>query len=354
MAAPGARVDETDCRILSEIFVGEGAFWRSDRVPLEAVARRLGLHRNTVSARVRRLAARRIFLPATLEFEPGRLGLVAAMAFMEVPREARTPATREALLALDGVQALWEYAEGWSVLAFAETADALTGTLRAAERLSRPRTVTLDLDSARDYPPFEPLALTKLDVRLVERMLDDSRSAYRALGRELGIPAMTLKRRYDRLSRLGAVCLVPGGEGPADGMTLGHLIADLPEDPVAAGRVARDLLAALPGQLFRNLTSPRRAHVILYAASLRELEARLEAARALTGVRAATLRTFAGIRASPAWRPWIARVLAGRAAPEPARPPPSPRARRGPSGAGGGVGGGAGGRHRTRPGRGDA
>ena len=307
------RVDELDFRILREIFAGDEPGFRSDRVALDKIAERLGVHRNTVSTRVRRLTAHSVFLPATLEVEPGQFGLVGAVAYFEVARDRRTAALLDAVFHVEGVQFAMRFTEGWTLIVFAEDETSLRSKLEVLRALTHAASVSLDVLTTRDYPPPDPITLSRLDARLIIALLRDSRASYPRLARELGVSAMTVKRRYARLWKNGVVYIYPGGGGGFDGMVTGYFLANVPANPARAQRAHRALLDALPDHFIRNVTTKGSVHVLLFARSVEELEDRTREAASIPGVTDARLRIFEGIAPNALYRDWLARVVARRA-----------------------------------------
>jgi DNA-binding Lrp family transcriptional regulator len=303
------RVDPLDFQILREIFAGDEAGFRSDRAGLDAIAKRLEVHRNTVSARVRRLTEHAVYLPASLDVEPGVFGLVGAVAFFEIDRALRTPALLDAVFHLEGVQFVMRFTEGWTLIVFAEDETGLLSKLEVLRALTRARSMSLDVVTTRDYPEPEPIKISKTDARLVVALLKDSRAPFSRLARELGVSVMTIKRRYDRLWRSGVIYAYPAGGGGFDGMVTAYFLAKVPTDPRRAARVHRALLEALPNHFIRNLTTRGSVHILIDEPSVDALDERARAAAAIPGVEGATLRIFEGIAPNPLFRDWLARIV---------------------------------------------
>src|SRR5688572_14845336 len=99
MMASGVPVDELDLGIVRELIVGNHSHSRPNRVTLEEMAGRLGVHVNTVASRMRRLERAQLFLPLTLQVTPA-LGMNFASAFFAVAPGRLTAEARTALLAV--------------------------------------------------------------------------------------------------------------------------------------------------------------------------------------------------------------------------------------------------------------
>lgn len=299
-------------RILREVFIGDSESFRSDRVAIETIAERLGLHRNTVSQRLKRLTEAGVYLPPSLDVEPGQFGVVAAMGIFDVPQERRESATREAVFAIPGVQVVLQLVDGWSVIAFADDEAALDATFDAIRRATGATRWSVELHSARDYPPTEALRFTRLDAELMCALLSDSRAPFPALAEKLGTTAMTAQRRYERLREAGVLYVLPGSSAALEGVVLAFVAADIarPDDEEAAKAQLQKLL---PDALVRNLAPKGRAQFILFATALEDLESMAREARAVPGVAGVHVHVMTGMVTNARHAAWIAERIRRRA-----------------------------------------
>lgn len=311
--AQSVPVDETDFRILREIFQGDAESFRSDRVTLDAIADRLKLHRNTVSARVKRLTENRVLLPASLEVEPALFSLVGALAFLDLPRDRRADALAEAAFAIDGVQTVFAFLDGLLVILYADAEPALLAKIEQVRRAVGAGSARLDLLTTRDYPPAEPIALAPLDVRLLLALLDDARASFNDVARPLDVSPMTVKRRFERLAREGALYLYPGSGAAIEGMVMGYVTVDVPGGDAHRPGVEKALDDVLPDWWIRNSAGKSRIAMITFARSVDALAKQADVARRVPHVAAVDLHVFTGIHASPRYRAWFADVIRSRA-----------------------------------------
>ena len=314
MARPKVKVDELDFRILRELFAGDTDSFRSDRATVDGIARRLRVHRNTVSARLRKLTAGQAFLPLTLEIDPGRLGMVGARVFLNVPVERRTPETREALFHLEGVFGVLAYHDGYDVVMYAEDDASLASKAGVAKGLTGATSMDWELRTDRDYPPDEPIRLSRLDARLIAALLRNARASFGNLSKELGATSRTLERRYSRLQEEKVITMLPGGSADIAGMVMAYLSADVREETRARSRILQRIMDLLPNHYIRNVATRGKLHFFLYGPSLADLEAQAAEVRKISGVRSVTFRIFLGPYPNPRYRDWLARVLERRAA----------------------------------------
>jgi DNA-binding Lrp family transcriptional regulator len=309
--ATRARVDELDLRIVRELLLGEQDYFRPDRVTIDHVAARLGVHRNTVSERVRRLAAAGFYLPLGLEVEPSSVGLTGGLAFFPVPPERRTPATRDAVFQLEGVQFLLRFVEGWGISLHAEDEASLASKVAVLQALTGSGPPEWDIRSA-DFGLAEPARLRPLDVRILGALLGDARRSFRSVARAVGAAPKTAERRVQRLQRDGVLTMLPGGGGfELEGMAMLFVMVHL-RPGERRDRAVGEVLARFPDQLIRIVPPAGPVHVNAYARSLGELQDQVDSVRRLACVARVTARIMLGYDQSPRFQGWLLRVLARR------------------------------------------
>ncbi len=313
VAAAKARMDDLDFRILRELFAGDTDSFRADRASIDEIARRLGTHRNTVSARIKRLTERRIFLPMTVEIDPGRLGMVGARVFMEVPPQRRTAETREELFHLEGVFGVLAYHDGWDVVLYGEDEASLASKVEVARALTGARRISWELHTSRDYPQEEQVRISPLDARLIAALLRDARSSFGTMSKEVGVTARTLERRYERLRKEEVISMLPTGAAAVKGMIMGYVNAEVPEEPEARNHTVRRMMELFPNHFVRNVATRGRVHLFIYGSSLADLEDQVSEARKIPGIGSLKFRIFVGPYPNPRYRDWLARVLERRA-----------------------------------------
>lgn len=307
-------MDELDFKILRELFAGDTDSFRPDRASVDDIARRLGTHWNTVSARIKRLTERRIFLLMTLEIDPGRLGMVGGRVFMEVPPQRRTAETRENLFHLEGVFGVLAYHDGWDVVLYAEDEASLQSKAQVARALTGAHTITWELHTSRDYPPEERTRISPLDAKLIASLLRDARASFGTIAKELGVTARTLERRYARLKNEEVISMLPTGAASVKGMVMAYVGAEVPAEPVARSHMVQRMMELFPNHFVRNVATRGKVHFFLYGSSLADLEEQVAETRTIPRVGSLTFRIFVGPYPNPGYRGWLARVLERRAA----------------------------------------
>ena len=313
MANPHVKVDDLDFRILRELFAGDTESFRSDRATVDGIARRLRTHRNTISARLRKLAEGQAFLPLTLEVDAGRLGMVGGRLFLDVPQERRTPETRDALFHIDGVFGILAYVDGLEVVLFAEDEASLGTSAENARTISGARGAEWALRTDQDYPSDVPVRLSRIDARLISALLRNARASFGMLSKEIGATSRTLERRYNRLQEEKVITMLPGGSANIEGMVMAYLGVELRDDLTTRSRILKQVMDILPNHYIRNVATRRKFHFFLYGLSLADLEAQAGEVRKISGVLRVTFRVFLGPYPNPHYRVWLADMLERRA-----------------------------------------
>lgn len=304
-------MDVTDLRILREVFIGDSESFRSDRVAIETIAERLSLHRNTVSQRLKRLTEHGVYLPPSLDVEPGQFGVVAGLVHLDVPPERRDEKMREAVFATPGVQVVLPFVDGWGVIAFADDTAALASTFERIRAFTGATRMEDHLRSDRDYPPVEPARFTALDAEIMIALLADSRAPFPELAERLGTTSMTAQRRYERMREDGILYVLPGPSPSLEGVVLAYVVADIPRSETEDATKA-ELQKRLPDAIVRNLAPKGRAHFILFASALDEIEGMAHEARRVPGVAGVHLRVMTGMYTNPRHAAWIAQRIRAR------------------------------------------
>ena len=311
---PGVRgevFDELDFRVLREVWVGSGLFFRSDRVSLEQVARALGVHRSTVAARLAKWERNGALLGWSIELEPGAVGLVAA----HVQFHARAADLRRAVevaVLVEGVRSVATMDSDWvGVLLFADDAASLERTLDLLRALFQPSEELRVVDTHAMFPEVQPMPLRALDVRLLMALQEDARQSPARLAGRLGVAKRTVERRLAHLQAKGVYFVMPRIH-PADlrGMVNGSVTFTLPEKGRTA--VVRQVLAAAPEHFVRQLEGPV-GMLGLYAPSNAALGKVVEGLRAVQGVSDVRLRFFQWMRLAPGFPAWLGTRLERRA-----------------------------------------
>src|SRR5688572_14504836 len=180
-----AQVDELDFGILRELLVGNQPRARPDRVSLQAMATRLGVHVNTVAARMTRLEEQQLFLPLTLEAMPP-LGIHYASYFFPLVH-GLSQATREALCGVPGLSVFPEYVDGALLILFGPTRAAIERDLHQAEKILHPARPELETSSWDDWSDVEPFPLKRHDIGIVARLVRDPRVPLSRIAAALGV-----------------------------------------------------------------------------------------------------------------------------------------------------------------------
>ncbi len=152
----------------------------------------------------------------------------------------------------------------------------------------------------REMPPVD-IELTNVDWRIIRALRYHAFKPLSEVARELGLSAKTVRRRFDRLSRHGAVIVVPV-VNPADiPNTITHTVLLYPS-PEKREEVLRRAMAELGPTCFLARTAPPgNAMLCLAARTLAETEENLIRARRIEGVNDAKLLVLRDIREYTQW-----------------------------------------------------
>lgn len=275
------QVDLLDMHIVKQITLGRGDSPRTDRASVEEMAGQLGVHPNTVAARIRGLAEREVFLPMTVQVLAPSLGIEMAHVFFPVPSERRTPDLVKRFQAAHGRHYFLRYAEGWTLVLYGPSLANIQSTVADLERDSGVKG-EWDIVMSRDFPANPRVPLDHLDLRILGALLADARTPLNDLAQAIDVPARTVRRRHDALFERKVLRYLPGGAKPVSGVALGYVIFDLPSglDREATVNATHPYVReAWSGRIFE-----RKAHFWTYAATIADLSDRVAALRGVPGV----------------------------------------------------------------------
>lgn len=270
----------------------------ADQASTQELADRVGAHRNTVAAHVRKLTNARFFLPAVLNVSPPAVGLARTRLLLAGGSPWTDRGAMEALLRLDGVKSVNEFARDWGVTLYAEDDATLDARIALLLAITRARLVRTDY--RQPLPPRVP-SLAARQLRLLAGLVGSERGDLAKIAVELGVSERTARRDFAALAKRQVVSLHFEGDANAEDATLAY---------VETGPAARAAIDALDGLIHRYET-PAGVHAVVAvegAAAVPALEKRLRAGGAEVHVRVWTRR-----QTSPHFFSWLRRVLLARA-----------------------------------------
>lgn len=299
--AGATKTDELDFRIVQQVVLGSRSEPRTDRAGAEEIAQTLGVHPNTVAARIRKLTDGEVLLPMTLQVQAPAFGLELAHVFFAVPRERRTEELRNLFRAMPGLQHFIQYVEGWTCSAYGRSFAELQATVAPlAERaMVEPQ---WDMVSTRDWPALARVRHDALDARILGHLMANARLSLPQAADEMGMPVRTMRRRLDRLFEAKAVRYIPGGSGRPLNMVRGYVIFKLPAGAPrgpAAAEIQRRVKDYWTGRVMETW-----GHFWLFGRDVEAVAAQVEAVRAVPGVhdvQGRIMEAFEVPRNFPAW-----------------------------------------------------
>ncbi len=262
-------LDELDFHILRELIVGSGAYLRSDRVSLEAVARAVGVHRSTVADRIAKW---------------GRI-------------------------VVEGVEGVLAFDQGWvGIIFMADSPDALNRTEKLLSEILEADRTTRMVDTAVDYPDSRLVPLSPLDGKLLTALIRDSRQTPTVLAKKVHVTVRTVERRLERLRKEEVHYIRPlvrftGVRGVTFALLCFSYAA---RDREAA---LRTILERITNQVQRQVEAPTRGMLGTYG-SARELDDSARAVASIPGVKDVRLRILLGEVDPPGFAAWLSeRIL---------------------------------------------
>lgn len=296
-------LDELDFHILRELMVGSGAYLRSDRVSLEAVARVVGVHRSTVADRIAKWGRIGFLADWTIDVDPAALDLVGAHVHFDSMAQPRDYALQLAAL-VEGVEGVLAFDQGCvGVVFMADSPAALTRTEELLARILEADRSSRMVDTAEDYPESRPFPLSPLDAKLLTVLQRDSRQTPTALAKKTGVTVRTVERRLERLRKAGVYYIRPNFHFThVPGVSFGLLCFRYSARDRVAG--LRQILRIVTNQVGRQVEAPTRGMLVIYG-SAHELDASAKAVASVPGVREVILRILVGEVESPGFSAWL-------------------------------------------------
>lgn len=202
------------------------------------VAKRLGLHRNTVVRRLDALREQGVYRGTVLYPSPDVTG--GRMALYEFAFDA-PPAKTEGLRRLRADPRVHEIQDFLGDLAWAPVSVPQGASLEeAAEELRRlAGAAALRHLSTWDWPRLRGRPPTPLDRRILDALADDAHRLVSDVAAEVGVTPKTVRLRLHALAKAHAFCAVPALDlARVRGAIAFVLALRLPEDRRAAGHAA--------------------------------------------------------------------------------------------------------------------
>lgn len=311
-------LDQADWTILRELLQwGHTNYPRGPlRTSVEGLARRLGMHRNTVRVRLKALRGGGVLRGTVFEPFPHVLGLGRSGWFFlrarlpdvqEVERRlASFPEVAEVAVLVVGYD--WAFAHAW------HEGEALPGAFVERLRLALGAEAALEDYNTRRFPVIPAAQLSRLDGRLVKALREEPGRSMKAVARQLRVTERTVERRARRLIDAGAGAMLPVLDlGAVDGWTLAEYVA-FDRHPGAAASLA----VAFPERILGPFGPGICPNVAVPMRSLAEAERRRALATRLPGLSNLTLLLIRDVRFLAGFEPWLASHVgsAQRGAPE--------------------------------------
>ena len=198
-------MDKLDVKIVRELLQGDSvmSIWAaraSARPALSALSRKLGVTENTVRERHRKLS--RFVSGWTLMPNPGLYGEKCANLSFDVPNRASKERILDHLRLIEDVVVMGSYVGPKMDAIFYYRDEA-----GASKKVDLIKQISGCDDAVFTDIPFPPCStkLSEIDLRIVASRQDDITKSDLEIAKELGVSARTVKRRYMRLVKGGAI-----------------------------------------------------------------------------------------------------------------------------------------------------
>ncbi len=302
-------VDSTDIAILRELTKAGAGRFQSQRQSIEAVAGVVGMHPNTVFARVKRMEEAGWLLPFTVLPTPTVVGLAIGRLFVPMPLERRTDALLWKVLGLSCVFYVNDMLEGWEPGLIAEDDAALEVLAKKVVRLLGGTEVSWMIHATRDWPVMPHYELDEADLSILEALLEDPYAAMDELASRLGMNARTLQRRHERMREAGAFRIYPYGRGAmSTGVVLRQLQVTLPLAGMERSAAEAEIDRLLPN-LFARGSLLHGAWYVIYGDDVGELQAQVERVASIVGVTVTSARHLRRFISNPDYPKQVLQIL---------------------------------------------
>lgn len=219
----GARVDQLDLQIIRRMGIAPFLVWPHPPTSLRAseLGRALKVSADTVKRRIAALSRSKIFHGTQVFPNPRLFGLRTASFHFAMSGSRRARVKPEAVAKVRGVLGVFDMVGGDRCVDLAYADEASLETIRT--ELSR----LLEAESHHfvDYPmPRVSTHLSPLDWRILQALRARPSTTLEEAATALGLSLRTVKRRFDRMAKGGALDVI----GLFDlGAVEGHLMVDL-------------------------------------------------------------------------------------------------------------------------------
>jgi len=241
-------LDTLDFKILRELVSGDpSGFLLDPRISLRQLARRLGVDKDTVNNRMKRLRDTGFILGWMAFANPSLFGVKEARLRFDVPaRSAKDDLVRKLRL-IPGVTTIATlYGDSINVGLFYENEESLKRTTELISRISNAEDM-LRFDNAFPVCRMKP---SKTDWEIIRSLQRNPRKPYDLVSKEIGLSARTVKRRLEMLVKEKAIVTVAAVDSSAIDGTMVSLLVFY-TTPEHRGEVNERILSFLDDCVFR-------------------------------------------------------------------------------------------------------
>lgn len=281
MEGQHAKLDSLDIKILKVLGETGPSFAGNPRTSLRAMARKLGVDKDTVSRRLKKFQEKQVLNGWAVMVNPNLVGAETTRLLLELPERSNKDDVVRKLKLIPGVVLITTlYGDAIVFIIYYNGEQSLKKTIELVSRISNAESITR-IDSS--FPPCR-LVLSKTDWKLIRSVQKEPLKSYSQISREVGISAKTAKRRLARLLGGFALGAYPRfNPSPLDATTV-ELVAFYDESK-AAGEANGKILERFGDKvMMSDLSDKTRGYFILFVNNAREVHDISTWVRGLPGV----------------------------------------------------------------------
>lgn len=257
------------------------SFAGDPRTSLRAMARKLGVDKDTVSRRLKRLQEKQALNGWAVVVNPSLIGAKTTRLLLDLPERSNKDDLVRKLKVIPGVVLITTlYGDAIVFLIYYNDEQSLRRTIELVSRISNAESITR-VDSL--FPPCR-LTLSNTDWKLIRSIQKEPLKPFNQISREMGISAKTARRRWVRLFGGIALGAYPRLNPSALDATTVELIAFYDDSKQASEANEKILERYGDWVMLSDLSVRSRGFFILFVANAREVHEMSTWVRALPGV----------------------------------------------------------------------
>jgi DNA-binding Lrp family transcriptional regulator len=283
-------MDSTDVRIIRELYQPQSVppFGPVAKSTFEMVSKRLGVSRETVRTRVKKLQASGALLTPKLQLNPSIIGMRAWALGFDVPNQSPESKRRvvHVLRSVEDTLIVFNFVGNFvGMMLYAEDDQSLKSKMELITRISQMQNPVV---SEVPFPPCE-MKLSTTDWRIISALQRDIEASFVDISRRLKVSPRTVKRRISKMNDALAVYSMLSGDNSKlqDATEVAMMVFHTNEDE--RGDADRQILEITDDFTFFAGLFKSYSHFGMFLPSAHKSREILEAVQKLKGVREARI-----------------------------------------------------------------